>query len=241
MAKSKRKQKKSKPKAPAHRRQRERRFQPSQTHTSAVSVGVGMLGAVALGAGVWAQWLSEQEHGFAPYLVAGGALALAAALWFGDVGTHPVRVGDAGVAIEKGTEIVRLLWCDIQRIFVDRRALVVESDDVVLRIPLGAHPQAASWILAEGTRRVPDAMDVKPSVADALPAPRPRDGELKKVAAYQITGRECAASEEIISFEGDARLCPNCALVYHKDHLPSACVTCEEPLGADVIVPDPDA
>ena len=42
----------------------------------------------------------------------------------------------------------------------------------------------------------------------------------------QVAGRRCAATDKIISFERDARLCPNCAQVYHKDNVPKECVTC---------------
>jgi hypothetical protein len=37
-------------------------------------------------------------------------------------------------------------------------------------------------------------------------------------------GKRCAESDVIISYEPDARVCPRCERVYHKDHVPKSCV-----------------
>jgi hypothetical protein len=212
------------------RERKERRFTPSQTQTSRLALYGGMLGALILGAGVYAQWVREVPYEWAPYVVALGALSLGLALWFSDAGAVPVRVGDAGIAVEKGPEISRLIWCDIQRIVVERGNLVARGDDLTLTIPLSAHPVAAAWILSEGVRRVPETLDVKQSELSGLPKPRDNDGELLVIDTLQVAGRQCAASKKTISFERDARLCPNCGQVYHKDHVPKACVTCQAPI-----------
>jgi hypothetical protein len=208
------------------RERKERRFQPAQTQTARWSIVAGMIGGVVLGAGVYGQWLRDTPLGYAPYLVAVGALGLGVALWFSETGTFPVRVGDAGIAIEKGSEVIRLIWCDIQRIFVERGNLVARGEEVTLAIPLVAHPVAVSWILSEGVRRVPDTMDVKRTELAKLPEPTDKDGEVLVIDALQLAGRHCAASKKVISFERDARLCRNCSQVYHKDHVPQTCVTC---------------
>src|SRR3970040_1561119 len=98
------------------RERKERRFVPEQIYASKPSVIGGMAGALALGAGVFGQWFSETPPAYAPYLFASGALALGAALWFGDAGAVPIRVGDAGIAAERGNEMTRLAWCDLERI-----------------------------------------------------------------------------------------------------------------------------
>jgi hypothetical protein len=237
MARGTRSRKKGKKQQPAERKRQERRFLPEQAQASRVSVGVGMVASALLGAGVWAQWISEQQYGFAPYLVAAGALALAAAMWFGDIRAVPVRVGDAGVALEKGPDIIRLAWCDMKRVSVFRQQLFIEGGQHTLSIPIAAHRRAVAWVLAEGTRRVPDAMDVSPTAVDGLPAPSRHDGELRTVTAVQIAGRHCAASDQVISFERDARLCPNCGQVYHKNHVPAECATCEQALGPSAVSP----
>ena len=170
-----------------------------------------MVGALGLGAGVYAQWVQDPPLGFASWLVAGGAAVLGGALWFGDSGAVPVRVGDAGLAIEKGSELSRLAWCDIERIYTDKDDLVIKGDELTLTLPLKAHATAAAWVLSEAARRVPTVLDVHRKLADELPKPKDSDGEVVKIDSLQVAGRNCAASDRPIAFERDARLCPNCA------------------------------
>jgi len=229
--------KKAKPKkqAQAKRVRRERRFLPEPTYASRLSIGGGMLGALVLGAGVYSEWLSDNPRAIAPYLFGVGAVALGAALWFGDAGALPLRVGDVGVAIERGTELSRLAWCDMDRVFTERGELVAKGKELTLRIPIAAHRVAVAWILSEGTKRVPSVMDVKRQSLVGLPEPSDNDGEFMAIEGLQIAGRLCAASGKPISFERDARLCPVCAQVYLKDQVPKKCVTCETELGTRAV------
>jgi hypothetical protein len=225
----------TKKKKKAKRERKERRFSPEPTYSSGAAVAAGMVGALAAGAGVWGQWISETPHSYAPYLFAGGAFALGAALWFGDAGAVPVRVGDAGVALERGTELTRIAWCDLQKVEVVGPQLFLRGDSATFSIAMAAHPKAAAWIIAEGTKRVPEAMNVKASQVAGLPQPKDLDGELVALEGVQVAGRHCAASEKPIAFERDARLCPNCAEVYLKEHVPKKCVTCDHDLGNSAI------
>jgi hypothetical protein len=223
--------KKSKKKKRAQRERTERRYVGEQTYASKVAVGLGMLGGLALGAGVYSQWLSDHPRGVAPFLAAGGAIVLGGSLMFGDLGTLPVRVGDAGVAVEKGKDVLRIIWCDLKRVHAEDGKLVLEAKDQTILIPIAAQQRAVARIVAEGTRRVPEAMDVKRSALAGLPAPSESDGEVLVVESLQVAGRHCAASGRPISFERDARLCPQCCQVYLKDEVPKKCLTCETELG----------
>jgi hypothetical protein len=225
----------TKKKKKAKRERKERRFSPAQTYSSGAAVAGGMLGALALGAGVWGQWISETPHNYAPFLFGGGAIALGASLWFGDAGAVPVRVGDAGIALERGTELTRLAWCDLDTIEMNGKHLLVKGEKTSFSIPVAAQPVAVAWILAEGTRRVPDVMNVKKADLNGLPEPKDLDGELVPLEGVQVAGKHCAATDKPIAFERDARLCPNCAQVYLKDAVPKTCVTCEKDLGASAI------
>ncbi len=220
-----------KKKKSAKRERKERRFSPEQTYSSAAAVAVGMVGSLAAGAGVWAQWIMETPPAYAPFLFGGGAVTLGASLWFGDAGAVPVRLGDAGIALERGAELTRIAWCDLQTVAIVGKQLVAKSADVTFNIPVAAHPRAVAWILSEGTKRVPEAMNVKKSELNGLPEPRDSDGEHVPLEGVQIAGRHCAATGKPIAFERDARLCPNCAQVYLKDNVPKKCVTCERELG----------
>jgi hypothetical protein len=62
-----------------------------------------------------------------------------------------------------------------------------------------------------------------------LPEPHDDAGELLTLDALQIVGKRCAASGTVIAFEPDARVCPRCERVYHKDHVPPTC-DCGAPL-----------
>jgi hypothetical protein len=214
----------------AKRERRERRFEPEQTQTTKLALIGGMVGALVLGAGVYSQWIMETPPSYAPWLVAGGALVLGLSLWFGDPGAVPVRVGDAGLAVEKGTDLSRLAWCDIEQVNVEKNELVVKGDELTITLPLKIHAKAVAWVLAEGTRRVPGVMNVKRSVLKDLPEPKEHDGQILTIDSLQIAGRHCASSDKPIAFERDARLCPNCAEVYHRDHVPKQCVTCDADL-----------
>jgi len=209
---------------------RERRFLPELTRTRTACIAFGWLGAVALGAGVWGRWVSEPAHDFAVYLVIAGALATAAALWWASTGS-PVRVGDAGVATERGSEVTRLLWCDIQRISVDGKRLLVQGKERTISLSFELHRRAVAWVLSEAAQRVPEVMDVKQQVVRELPKPNPSDGQVLPVTDLQVAGRHCAASGKVIAFERDARLCPDCGQVYHHAHVPTSCKTCQKELG----------
>src|SRR5437773_3315207 len=144
-----------KKKKKATRARTERRFLPVATHTSWLAAGLGMAGSLALGAGVWGQWLMENPPRYAPYLVTIGVAGLGTGLWLGSATTFPVRAGDAGIAIERGSEVTRLLWCDIDGIELNAGNLVAKSPALTLSIPIGAHPRATAFIAAEAQRRLP--------------------------------------------------------------------------------------
>lgn len=214
------------------RERKERRYTGEQTYASKVHVLIGVVGGLGLGAGVYSQWISDQARTSAPYLVIGGGLLMIGTMIFGDIGTTVVRVGDGGVALEKGRDLTRILWCDLKRVRAQEGKLVLEGDGDSISIPIAGQPGAVARILAEGTRRVPEAMDVKRSALVGLPEPSEHDGgEILTLETLQVAGRHCAASDRPIAFERDARLCPQCCQVYLRDEVPKKCVTCELELG----------
>lgn len=219
------------------RERTERRFVPAATHTSRLAAGLGMAGSLALGAGVYAQWVQETAASYAPVLVTCGAIALGAGLWLGNVGVFPVRVGDAGIAIERGSEITRLHWCDIEHIRIEGNDLIAKSPSLTLTIPLGAHPRAVAVILEQAEKRLPKIVQVEDAKRQSLPKVDVDAGQEVPLASDQVAGRRCAATNRIISFERDARLCPSCAQVYFKDNVPQTCVTCGTDLAGRTLTP----
>ena len=46
----------------------------------------------------------------------------------------------------------------------------------------------------------------------------------------QLAGLRCAATDRLISFEADARLCGRCGQAYHREGVPAHCKSCDAPL-----------
>jgi hypothetical protein len=210
----------------------ERRYEPKASVSSILTlIGAG-LGAALAGAGVYAQWLRPGEtdpHTLAPYLLAAGAALLIAVAFFGQLATKPLRVGDAGVGMEKDAgEIERIPWNRILRVNLAPTALSVQASGTRITVPLSAHPQAAARILAEAKARIPAR--VEDASTEKLEKLDDAAGELITLEPPQAAGLRCKNSDKLIAFERDARFCGRCGEIYHKDGIPKRCVSCEAPL-----------
>jgi hypothetical protein len=212
---------------------RERRFEPKSSLRAVLSVVAMSIGGVLVGAGTYAQWFRAESLGplkQAPFLLAGGAVLLIAVALFGEQLAKPIRVGDAGVALEKGpAEIERIEWRDVTRLILGRDALTVQSVGSSISVPLGVHQKASARIIAEATARIPKRVEDLGG-ASALGAPDDSQGEELPLEPPQVAGVHCKKSERVIAFEKDARLCGRCGEVYHKDSVPKRCVTCDAKL-----------
>jgi hypothetical protein len=99
--------------------------------------------------------------------------------------------------------------------------IVVQSNGRSIAVPVRTHAAAASLLLAEARRRIAERVEGELD----LPAPDGSGDEIS-LEAPQIAGAHCKASDRLISFENDARLCGLCGETYHKDAVPKACLTC---------------
>ena len=228
--------KKAKKKASEKRERKERRFAAEASYASRIAIVVGMAGSLALGAGMYGQWVRDEPLWYAGYLVAAGALALGGALFRTGADLGALRVGEAGIGLEKNNDLVRVLWCDVEKVSLEGRKLSVRGKQTSIAIPRDAFPQAIPVLLAEAGRRVPDVVKLSRSEVDALGTASESAGEVATIEEVQVTGRHCRASGKPISFERDARLCPNCYEVYLKDQVPKKCMTCEQELGSRAAV-----
>lgn len=226
MAKKTKSSKRDKP-----RERRERRFNPQASTSPTVVYLVGAIGAIAMGAGVWGQFGSMLHEGgpeplkVAPYILAAGALLVGIAIWIGTSGDPALRVGDAGLAVEKGG-VRRMPWYAIERIeWREETVRVTGKDEAGVALTIGAslksHPQAAAWIVKEARERVPTVVDVPEDAT--LPDPRASAGETLALEPPQVVGKHCASSGKVIAYEPDARVCPRCERVYHKSSVPASC------------------
>ena len=224
------------PKTETHRESgawTERRFSPEPTRRASFIALVGGLGGVALGAGTFAQWMSDPSLAAGPALLVGGALGTAVSVFMSDPTMVPLRIGDPGVGVERGGAPVRVAWCDIERIRWDEtaRALVVEAGREQIVVSEGAHEAAVAWLAREALARIPARLELETEKSHALAARAgAHDGHVVAVEKPQVAGRRCKASGTIVTFEGDARLCDRCGQVYHREHVPARCLTCDAEL-----------
>lgn len=213
------------------RERRERRFDPIASASANIVYVVGAVGAIAMGAGAWGQFGSAIRDGgpepfkYAAYILAAGALLVGVAIWIGTSGDPSLRVGDAGLAVEKGG-LKRMPWYAIEKVeWRDETVRVTGKDEggsaLTVNASLKSHPQAAAWIVKEARERVPAVVDVPDDAT--LPEVRVSAGVGLSLEAVQVVGRRCAASGKVIAYEPDARVCPRCERVYYKANVPEAC------------------
>jgi hypothetical protein len=212
----------------------ERRFLAESTERSNYQALVGGLGAAALGAGAYATWMKDVPMPVAPYLFGAGTIALIGSILMGSSDSMPLRVGDAGVAVERGgDQPERIGWFEVEKVSLDgKERIVVEAANRRIVAPIAHHAHAAAWILKEALDRIPKRVAVDPDKRHEITKGANEHAEVVSIDPMQVTGRRCKASDAIISFERDARVCATCGEVYDKKHVPEQCLTCEHAMSA---------
>ena len=215
----------------------ERRLAATGQRLNPLATAIGFIGAGALGAGTYMRWLNPNPDNPATAVLVAGALCAGYFVWQLSREGLVVRVGDAGVALERGNEIERLLWCDMERIHVAEDNLVLSGAGPTLSVGITTHARAVAWILKEAAQRLPKVIDVTPSFVDRCPKPESSDGVVGPILSLQTAGRRCATSRKVIRYERDARLCCGCTQVYLREDVPTNCATCGKPLEGNLAVP----
>lgn len=208
----------------------ERLFLPSSGSASKLGLGLGMLGSATLGAGVYGTWLAPHTPSGSPALLIGGLVSVALASFIAPKAPPPVRVGELGVIVGDPAEARRLYWHEIEAVRMDGDSLLLSSKQTPVSLSLATHARAAARLIAEASQRIGMRVDISPRAHERLPRLADAEGERVPAARLQLTGQRCAASDTVITFESDARLCANCAALYHMSHVPAACVRCDRPL-----------
>src|SRR5512147_257106 len=109
---------------------KERRFEPLRSQVALLTMAGTLIGGLALGMGIYAQWLAVHRLAYAPWIVAGGAAVLAAVILWGQLSGAAVRVGDAGIAVERADGAPsRVAWYEITSVAVRDGRAVVESKE----------------------------------------------------------------------------------------------------------------
>jgi len=212
---------------------KERRFEAEPGSRANFQALIGGLGVTALGAASYATWMHDTPMPIGPYLFGAGIVGVIMAALMGASDGMPIRVGDAGVAVEQGgSQPERIHWFEIDKISLEGGdRIVVEGAKKRIVAPLAHHAGAAGWILKEAMERIPKRVAVPPEQTPAILTGTDEHGKTLVVEKMQLAGRRCKASNTIVSFERDARACKRCGEVYEKKHVPPKCLTCEAPMG----------
>ena len=212
---------------------KERRFEAEPGGAANFQALIGGLGVTALGAASYATWMHDTPMPVGPYLFGAGIIGVIIASLMGTSDGMPIRVGDAGVAVEQGgSQPDRIHWFEIEKVSLEGNdRIVVEGAKKRIVAPLAHHAGAAGWILQEAMARIPKRVTVPPEQTPAILTGTDEHGKTLVIEKMQLAGRRCKASNAIISFERDARSCKRCGEVYEKKHVPEKCLTCEAPMG----------
>ncbi len=223
-------------KSTTKRERSERRFLPQSSSNPWLVRIPGALGAAGIGAGVWGYLYGHLtplpgEAGYnIPLLVmAGGAVVLAVGIWFGTSSDGAVRVGDPGIAYEKG-DLRRMPWWRVQSVSWESGSeslLLAGADEhdtsFTFKVSLKSHPEAAAWIVKEAAARIPKKLSLPEDVRERFPEASELAGTRILLEPLQVVGRRCVVSKKLLAFEPDARVCPACERIYFKDNVPKRC------------------
>jgi hypothetical protein len=77
--------------------------------------------------------------------------------------------------------------------------------------------------VAEGKRRIAKKVSIEKAVIKKMPSANEFAGTRIELEPLQVVGKKCAASGKTISYEPDARVCPQCERVYFKRSVPNKC------------------
>jgi hypothetical protein len=212
----------------------ERRFEPRTSLATTLTWAAMSVGAVLAGSGAYGQWLRSEALGpskYAPWLLGASAFTLFAVALFGRWGAAVLRVGDAGLALEKGHgELERIAWHEITGVTHAAGIVTVQGPGTTIGIPLGAQPDAAALFASELAVRIPARAEALAALGlGAAPASA---GTVLPLDPPQVAGLRCRKSDKVISFERDARFCGRCGELYHTASVPRRCLTCEALLRA---------
>jgi len=209
-------------------RRSERRFDPRSNTVALFGTIVSSVGAVCIGAGVFGQFVRKAgPHHYAVHLLIAGVVLFIVGFVFSSRAVPPMRVGDAGLAAERSGTIERLAWHDVDTVRLASGTLTFSGFGRLITIPVGPHADAAWLALAEARARIPARVS---SLKDELPKMLKDAGEPLTLEEPQVAGLRCKASDRLIAFENDARLCGRCGEAYHKEEVPKHCLSCDAKL-----------
>jgi hypothetical protein len=211
----------------------ERRFEPKSSPREYISVVLMSLGGVALGVGVYAQFLrdaSDETMPWARYSLGVGVLLVLAYLLFGRPEARSLRVGELGLGFEQDGKVQRTRWHEIDRIRLVDDELRLDMRGKPLRVSLLTHGGGARRIVAEANKRIPMRVELDDTDLQRIGEVRAGEGQRMAAEPPQVTQMRCLASDKPLSFEKDVRMCRRCNALYHHTAVPRRCAGCGKKL-----------
>jgi len=199
--------------------QLERRYLPKRTPGHWAGYGFAAAACALLGA-------SFTAPSYQATLALIACVAFPVGWWLWQPRAEIVRVGPAGIGLERGGEIERIRWCDVDKLATTLSYLEIHTPAGTRYVSLDTQPMAAARIIAEAAQRIMTKLEMSRQAHDRLPKLDTDEAPTVPAAELQIAGARCAHSGEAIAMEADARLCPRCTATYHREHVPSACDVC---------------
>jgi hypothetical protein len=185
-------------------------------------------GALATGAGIYAQWFwrAPDPPAYAPFLLAGGILLVVVYAFYAPSPGAELVVGELGIGVEREGKLTHTAWYEIEQLTFVHRALVARTGGKPIQVAIKDHPDAARLIVAEAMERIPDRVDLDDDDVARIGSPAGDAGELRAADPPQVTDLTCRASDMPLNIEKDVRMCAGCGVLYHRKSVPNRCVEC---------------
>jgi hypothetical protein len=209
------------------------RYEPKAVRRDYLAVALMSVGALALGGGVYSVFLRDdalKPIPYAHYLLAVGVVLIVAYFLFGEQPVKAVRVGELGVGFEDEGRVTRTAWYELEKVRLTDGVLRLTGAGKPLSLALRAYEPAVRRIVAEAKKRIPKRVEIDESDIQRIGAPRTSAGERVAAEPPQVTQQHCRASDKLLTFEKDARLCGRCGALYHRTEVPRRCLECGKKL-----------
>lgn len=199
--------------------QLERRYLPKRTPGHWGGYGIAAAACALLGAS-----FTAPDHRATLALIA--CVAFPVGWWLWQPRADIVRVGPAGIGLERRGEIERIRWCEVDKLTTTLSYLEIHAKGTTHHVSVDSHPMAVARIIAEAAQRIMTKLEMSRQAHDRLPKLDADDAPSSPSADLQIAGSVCVHSGHAIAMEADARLCPRCTAAYHWEHVPTSCDVC---------------
>ncbi len=206
----------------------ETRFEQASSHRDLIAVLLLSIGALALGAGIYAQWFwrAAEPPTYAPLLLVAGAGLIAAYAIYAPGPLETLVVGELGVGKASDGRVDRMAWYEFEEVSLSHGALLLKTAGKPLHLPLKAYPAAARVIIAEALQRIPKRVAIGEDEMAKLGPPKADAGETREAEPPQVTELRCRNSNKPLTIERDVRMCARCGALYHRKGVPRRCNEC---------------